>query len=111
MPRSELAVQPIATTGTDLVMTAANVDGHSIRVPANGLILVVTNGGTASITVTTDAVGKSHGTEFVDPAGSVPAGATRRFKIPGGFPYEQSNGRVNVNFSAVAGVTVGAERP
>ena len=107
--RTALAVQQISRVGLTPAYTAANVDGHSIP-NSDGMFLHVKTGGTAC-TVTLVIVSTVDGQTVANK--TVVIGTTSERMI-GPFPpntYNQADGSVNVDFSAVTAVTVAAIRP
>lgn len=109
MARTALAVQQIVDEGLAPTLTAANADGHSIQNNGNGKAFAeVVNGGGASINVTAQTPATANGVPIADQVVAVPAGG-RRFIGPWeGYPYNQSDGTVYLDFSSVTSVTVGA---
>jgi len=108
MPRTALAVQSCAVTGLETVYTAANVDGHSVA--NNGeMFLHVKNEAVADITVTLVSVADPWG-RTGDRAIVVSAGEERMIGPIPPLLFNQADGTVNVNFSAVTTVTVAAIR-
>lgn len=105
------ALTPITSTraGVALTYSAANADGHSIANTAERVMLLVNNGSASAITVTFDVPKTVDGNAVADLTGTVAAGAVKMF---GPFPmalYNQTaSAVVNVDFSAVATVTVAA---
>lgn len=109
MARTALAPQEISRAGLNPVLSAANVDGHWI-VNDGKTYLEVLNGSGASINVTLVISKTIDGVTSSGKVIAVPAGERRKI---GPFPadiYNQADGSVNVNFSAVTTVTVGAFR-
>lgn len=107
MSRSALATQSIAPAGLIPAYTTANAAGHSIRNRGNQF-LHVKNGSGSSINVTLVTPVEVGGRAVDDDVIAVAAGAE---KMIGPFDesiYNNPDGTVNVNFSAVATVTVAA---
>ena len=107
MARTALTVQQIDADGLEPALTAANVDGHSVANDV-GVYVEVANGSGASIDVTVPTPATQDGLAISDRVVAVPAGETRKI---GPFPsrtYNQDDGTVHVDFSAVTSVTVGA---
>lgn len=105
-----LTLNTVAITGTDETLVAAAVGGDAIPNDAGKSYLIVNNGSGSSITVTIDAVNTNAptGLTFTDPTVTVAAGVR---KIIGPFSpsyFNDTNNRVNVTYSAVTTVTVGA---
>lgn len=108
MARTALSVQTITRAGITPSYSAANADGHSIQNSEANFILHVKNGSGSSITVTIATAAQIDGLDVSDRTVTVGAGAE---KVIGTFPqsiYNQSDGTVNVDFSAVTSVTVAA---
>lgn len=112
MARTALATQEIPDTGLVPAYTAANVDGHSVE---TGVILHVKNGGAGSINVTAVTGGTLGGKAVADTVVAVPAGGDVMVGDLRPDLYAQPSGadagKVLVDFSAVASVTVAALRP
>lgn len=104
MARTDLNVQRVTRDGLAPAYTAANVDGHSISNDGQP-ILHVKNGSAGAITVTFVTPRQVDGLAVADLAVSVPAGGER---IIGRFPPATFGRVVDVDFSAVASVTVAA---
>lgn len=104
-----LSVQEIVSTRLTPSFAAAAAGGD--EVPNDGrTYLEVVNGGGSSITVTITTAGTIAGRAIADDAVTVAAGA--RAKI-GPWPtglYNAADGNVDVAYSAVTSVTVGAFR-
>lgn len=102
-----LTVTKITRSGVLESLVAASSTGDQF--PNDGKVfLVVRNGGAAAITVTVDATSSVKGVPFQDVQFSVAAGETR---FAGPWPpeiFNDSNGRVNITYSSVTSVTVGA---
>ena len=109
MARTVLAVQQVARTGLTPSFSAANVDGHNVANDGK-VVLEVKNGSGAPINVTFQTPGSVDGNAIADLVVAVPAGGD---KICGPFPpgiYNQADGTMYVDFSAVTTVTVAALR-
>lgn len=107
--RTALAVQQISRSGLTPAYTAANVDGHAIP-NSDGMFLHVKTVGTGC-TVTVEIPGTVDGQAVTNR--SIVLG-TNTERMIGPFPpstYNQADGSVNVNFSAVTAVTCAAFRP
>lgn len=112
MARTALTVNAVSETGTTLSASAANVDGHSLvnTARANKLFLYVNNGSGVSVNVTIQTPQTVRGLAVADQVIAVGAGVE---KIIGPFDasfYNQADGTVYVDFSAVTSVTVAAFR-
>ena len=108
MPRTALAVQAAAISGLETVYTAANVDGHSVA--NNGeMFLHVKNAAVADITVTLVSIPDPWG-RVEDRAVIVTAEEERMIGPIPPLLFNQADGTVNVNFTAVATVTIAAVR-
>lgn len=109
MARTELTVQDLAATGITPSFAAANADGHSLHGDGKSVI-EVKNGG-SQITVTIQTPATVSGLAVAEQVVTIPA--TTGDKIIGPFPpntYNQADGDVYIDFSAVASVTIGAFR-
>lgn len=107
MARTDLAAQTIVRTGLNPTYTAANVDGHAIA-NRGRQVLHVKNGSGASIDVTIVTAVTVGGRAVADDVIAVPAAGER---IIGPFDegtFNDGDGKVAVNFSAVTTVTVAA---
>jgi hypothetical protein len=105
MARTALTAQVITRAGIAPSYAAANVDGHSW--PNNGTqLLQVKNASGSPITVTFPIPVTVDGQAVASKTVSVPA--TTGDRLIGPFPvqYNQLNGDLNVDFSAVTSVTV-----
>lgn len=112
MARTALTVNAVAETGTTLSATSANADGHSLANTARSskLFLYVNNGSGGSINVTIQTPQTVRGLAVADQVVAVGAGVET---IIGPFDasfYNQSDGTVYADFSAVTSVTVAAFR-
>jgi len=109
MARTALTVNEVVRAGVAFSPSAANVDGHSLANDRNAaLFLYVNNGSGSSVTVTIQTPGTVDGLAVADRTVAVAAAAE---KLIGPFPsgvYDQSDGAVYVDFSAVTSVTVAA---
>lgn len=109
MAATALTVQQIVRSGLKPSLAAANADGNYFD--NNGRVyLEVKNDDTASKTVTIQTPGTVDGLAIADLEVTVTAGESRKI---GPFPtniYNDANGRVNVSYSDVTSVTVGAFR-
>jgi len=104
------------TVSSDFTLSLAAAAGGGDAFLNDGrTFFVVTNGGGSPITVT---VGVQHTSIKVPGLGSVTfaaipvtvnAGVTKWIAVPKG-PYNDSNGRVQITYSGVTSVTVGAVR-
>lgn len=109
MARTALTVLQVARTGLTPAYTAGNVDGHSI-VNDGRVCTHVKNGSGSSINVTVQTPGTVDGLAVSDLVVAVPAGQERMI---GPFPpgvYNQADGTVYVDLSAVTTVTLAAVR-
>lgn len=112
MARTALTVQEIVTAGITPSLGAANVDGHSI--PGTGDVVVHVKNGSASpvsVTIPTPGVAGKSAEPIADRVVSVPA--TTGDKIIGPFDpavFQQPDGTVYIDLSAVATVTITAYR-
>jgi len=109
MARTTLSIQDIVRSGLNPSYEAANADGESVD--NNGRVFLhIKNGSGVSVTVTIQTPGTVDGLAVADRTVVIPAGEER---MPGVFPpadYNQSDGAVYVDFSAVTTVTVAAIR-
>lgn len=105
MPRTLITPQKVVSTGLAVVTEAANVLGNSVQQSPDRW-LQVTNGSGGSINVTVQTPGIVDGDLAVpDRVVAVPAAATRHIAV-GNAAYRQPDGTVNIDYSAVASVTV-----
>jgi archaellum component FlaG (FlaF/FlaG flagellin family) len=107
MARTALAVQQMTSSGLNVAMTAANVDGHSVPWSKH-MHLRVKNGGGSPITVTPAIAIAVDGQSVTAKTVTVPAGEERSI---GNLPpdvYAQSDGAVYFSFSGVTSVTCAA---
>ena len=108
MARTALATQLIAISGLETAYTAANADGHSVA--NNGeMFLHVKNAAVADITVTLVSVADPWG-RTGDREVTVTAEEERMIGPIPPLLFNQADGTVSVNFSAVTTVTVAAIR-
>lgn len=103
-----LAVQSISTAGAVPASLVAAAGGGDQFANNGKTLLDVVNGGVGSITVTVASQtpcnqGSTHNTTV-----AVPAGETRRIGPFDPSRYNDGNGRVQVAYSGVTSVTVGA---
>ena len=110
MARTELTVQPIVRSGLNPALSAANVDGHSIL--NDGRVYIeINNAGAGAITVTVQTPNVVDGDLLIsDRQVNVPIGEVRKIGPFSPGDYNQADRTFYVDFSAVAGVTVGAFR-
>jgi len=109
MARTAINYQQVVRTGLEETLEAANVDGNKIANDGR-ILLHVKNGGASPITVTVQTPGTVDGLSVSDMT-IVVTNAEERFIGP--FPpgiYNQSDGSVYVDYSAVTSVTVAALR-
>lgn len=105
MPRTDFTVLQIARTGLTAAYTAADGSNQNAFVNDGRTYLHVKNGGGGAITVTIDTPGVVDGLAVGNLAVSVGAGVE---KVLGPFPtniYNQSDGKVYVDWSGVTSVT------
>lgn len=108
MPRTALSVQQMDISGLEPAYTAANADGHSVA--NNGeMFLHVKNAAVTNITVTLVSIPDPWG-RVGDRAVVVPAGKERMIGPIPPLLFNQADGTVNVNFTAVTSVTIAAVR-
>jgi hypothetical protein len=109
MARTVLPVQQVARTGLIPAYSAANADGHSIA--NDGRVFHhVKNGSGSSINVTMPTPVTVDDLAVADLVVAIAAGAE---KMIGPFPpgiYNQADGTMHVDYSAVTTVTVAAVR-
>lgn len=112
MARNAWTVQQIVDEGLAPTFTAAPAVIDGLSIPGTGDIFIeVKNGSASPINVTIQTGGTLMGEPVADKVVSVPA--TTGDCMIGPFPpalYNQADGLVYVDFSAVATVTVGAFR-
>lgn len=105
MARTDLTAQAISRAGLAPAFAAANVDGHSWA--NNGRqFLYVKNAAGAPITVTFPIPVTVDGQAVASKTVSVPATTGERLIGPFPAQYQQADGDVWVDFSAVTSVTV-----
>lgn len=109
MARSALTVLTPVVTGLDPAHAAANVDGNSVPGTAD-IIVEVVNGAGAPITVTVPTPATVGGLAITDGGGTVPAGGRRWFGPFRADLFNQADGTVSIDYSAVTSVTVTAIR-
>ena len=108
MARTDLTVQVAARTGLTPAWVAPNVAGNMFLNDGK-TFLEVKNASGSPITVTLNIPALVDGAAVVAPTVSIPA--TTGDKIIGPFPaniYNQSDGKVYVDFSAQTSVTIAA---
>lgn len=114
---AQLSIQTISQAGLAVSLAAASAGGDAFQNPNDeSTFLEINNGSGGSITATITPPNPNYRVPGVGPAVvaalavSVPAGASRRI---GPFPagvWNDQNGNVNVAYSGVTSVTVGAVR-
>lgn len=110
MAASALTVATMAgKTGIAAALAAANVDGNFFDNDGRTWLEVV-NGGGASITVTIAVPYTVDGSAVTPPTVTVPAGARRLIGKLDTTIYNNGSNQVNVTYSGVTSVTVGAFR-
>lgn len=110
MARTALVPQQVVRAGLTPVFSAANADGHSVANDGH-VMLEVKNGSGAPITVTVQTPGTVDGLAIAELVVTIPA--TSGDKMIGPFQpgiYNQADGTIYVDFSAVTTVTVAAVR-
>lgn len=101
-----LTTQGVALPSLLEAVAVANAGGDTAT-PGNFTWLEVTNGGGASINVTIDVPGTDeYGTAKPDLVVAVLNGTTRKIPLRSN-GFIQTNGLVNITYSAVTSVTVG----
>jgi hypothetical protein len=109
MARTEINYQQIARTGLEAVYTAAVADGAKFANDGRMFVDVV-NGSASSINVTVQTPVTVDGLAVADLVVAVPAGESRKIgPFPPGY-YNQTDGMVYVDYSAVTDVTVALMR-
>lgn len=114
MARTALATQTPTQAGSELVFTAANVDGHSID-GGRSIILHVANGDASPHTVTIMSAATQSGLAVADQPVTVPAGETWHMGPFDARTFDRASGeavdpnRVWVDFDAITSMTVAAE--
>ncbi len=103
-----LTVQTLVpATGITPTFTAAAAGGDSVS--ANGRVfLVVKNGGAGSVTVTATSTATVAGLAVADPTFAVAAGAEKWLGPFDGSVFGNASGNVDITYSGVTTVTVGA---
>lgn len=107
MARAALTVQDIERSGLEPSYTAAIADGHSFE--NNGRVFIhVKNGDAASKDITIQTPGTVDGLAVADRVVSVPADEERMIGPFAPSQYNQSDGSVYVDYSAITSVTIAA---
>lgn len=110
MARTLITVQQVTKAGVTLSFSAATAtDGNNFANDGD-VLLYVKNGGASPITVTVQTPAKIEGVDVAELTVSV---SNASEKIIGPFPtsiFNQSDGTVYVDFSAVTSVTIAAFR-
>lgn len=109
MARSALTYQQIDRDGVVPSYASANADGNSLANDGR-MFLHVKNGSGSSINVTVETPGTVDGNAVADKVVAVAAGSE---KMIGPYPpdvYNQSDGTMYIDYSAVTSVTVGVLR-
>lgn len=107
-----LTTQHILETGLDPVLVSANIGGDTAE-PGDRVFLVVKNESGSSVTVTLSAYPNttSYGAAIPDNEVTVPSTKERWIGPLRGSAYTNpSTGRVDIGYSSVSSVTVGAFR-
>jgi len=102
-----LTVTPIVATGVTPTLAAASAGGDQVPT-GNKTFLMVTNGSASAVTVTAVTTQSVSGLAVADAAVSVAAGTS---KFIGPFPaslFANASNNVDITYSAVTSVTVGA---
>lgn len=110
MPRTDFTVLQIVRTGLTAAYTAADGTNQNAFANDGRTYLHVKNGGGGSINVTIDTPGSVDGLAVGNLVVAVPAAGE---KIIGPFPtniYNQTDGKVYVDWSGVTSVTAAAVR-
>ncbi|MFC5528472.1 hypothetical protein [Cohnella yongneupensis] len=107
MPRTNISVVDASPTGTTKTYVAADAANGMEFVNTGEEFLEVKNGAGASMTVTIVSVPCSHG-RTGDLVITVGAGAEVAIGPFVDYLFNQSNGKVNVNFSSATSITVAA---
>lgn len=114
MPRAALTINDVTITGVVDTLAASETDGESIsNIGSNAgrVWLEVNNGGGGSINVTVKTPGLAAGLEIAEQIIAVAAGVRKKI---GPFPqpaiYNQTDGSVHIDYSAVTSVTSAAFR-
>lgn len=106
MARTAITPQSVTTAGAAITLEAANVAGNSVRFVDHRAIWVKNASGSI-VTVTLPTPGTSDGLAITDRTVSVPATTGERL-IKLHRNEMQSDGTVNIDYSAVTSVTVAA---
>ena len=102
-----LTVQQLTSSGTGVTLTAAAAGGDAFANDGK-TIFEVNNGGGSSMTVTLTSQNTCNQGGTHNGGGSVPAGAVRRYGPLDRGRFNDATGLVQVTYSAVTSVTVGA---
>lgn len=105
MARSLLSPQQLALTGVKPTYGAADVANGSYFANQGNVFLHVKGGGAPS-TVTLAVPQKANGVTIDNHAVTVPAGEERMIGFFPGFPFNQSDGSVYVDYSAACTVAL-----
>ena len=109
MARTALTVQDIVRAGLSPSYTAAIADGHSFA--NNGRVFAhIKNGDAAEKTITIQTPGTVDGLAVADRTVTIPASEERMIGPFAPAQYNQGNGTVYLDYSAVTSVTVAAIR-
>lgn len=113
MPRTDLTLHEVSEAGAAVTFEAANIDGNMVTNRGDVGVLIH-NGSAAAITVTIPTPATVGGRAVADDTHTVAAGA---YRLIGEWPESTFNqqsgadqGKVYLNYSAVASVTVLALR-
>lgn len=109
MPRIDItAVQPVTTAGLNPTFDSANASGGQMFANNSRRVLRVKNGSASSITVTVGIPGMFDGVGVVNGGKqiTVPASGDMLIGPFGSTTYNQPDGKVYVDFSAAASVTL-----
>ena len=107
MARTEITAQSIDRDGLASAFTAANADGHKLLNNGDQFI-IVKNGGASPINVTIQTPATIEGIAIAEVVIAVAASAE---EMIGNFPpsiFNQTDGMIYIDFSAVTDITVGA---
>jgi hypothetical protein len=107
MARTALATQQVTPAGIVPAYTSANADGHSIA-NRGRTALHVKNGSGASINVTLVTAATVGGRAVADDVVAIGAGAEKIIGPLDEAVFNQADGTVSVDFSAVSSVTCAA---
>lgn len=107
MARTAIVPQVVTRAGLNPAYAAANVDGHSIPGDGRTIVHVKTVGTGCTVTLPFPSSLEIDGQA---PANKTIVIGTNSERLIGPFPevYKQSDGTVNIDFSAVTAVTVAA---